>query len=85
MKNNTIDDMPLAEVLERAGFKPPTPYLVKQDPRGSEYGQFRAQIVPALRGGETFQVSKWMPGAVAPYWVTCFDSPESFHNWATDL
>ena len=65
------------------GFKPPAQYLVKRDPRGSEYGEFRAKV---LEHTLEVEVSKWMPGRgeAKAFYVMVFRSVADFNEWALD-
>jgi len=74
-----IIDWNLDELFGHAGFRPPAAYVCKQDPRGTEYGEFRASAYH-----HSIHVEKWMPGAVAPYYSMNFDDRESFFNWAKE-
>jgi len=67
-------------IFEQTGFKPPVPdVFYKDDPRGKEYGLFKAYTHD---GGVT--VSKLDPDGVTPLWFANFTSEGAFRAWAED-
>lgn len=77
--SKTTDNWSVDELFAHAGFRPPTKVLCKQDPRGAEYGEFRASSYHW-----SIHVEKWMPGATEPLYAMDFNDRESFFNWAKE-
>lgn len=61
-----------------AGFVPPGHEFVKDDPRGKEYGHFRASTMHAR-----IHAAKYSQDGVYE-WMCGFDAPEDFRAWARD-
>jgi len=80
----TTDGRSVDDVFDMAGFKyPAIRYVRKPDPRGSEYGEFRAFSVSHEAGGSIW-VEKWMPDATLPLYKMTFNTLEDFYVWSRE-
>lgn len=69
----------LQAVIPEAGFWIPDQAYYKHDPRGKEYGHFRATVK-----GETICVRFLKPGEDEPVYTMYFHTAEDFKSWASD-
>lgn len=84
------DERHILDALSAAGFKSPPAAFYKQDPRGPEYGQFKAtfeSMGPTL----VITVTKWRSKdhtgtstELAPFYTMHFHTVADFDAWAAD-
>jgi hypothetical protein len=78
-------DEDVLKALQACGFKPPEQYCVKVDPRGGEYGEFRASDYPADDHGGPVRVEVVKVSlSKGELWRCVFRRVEDFVAWADE-